>query len=63
MQFICNGYWKDDGARIEGALIMQGTWDGIEGAADDQIFFYTDGAPVLGDHGEFVITHAELEQA
>lgn len=61
MMHICSGYWKDNQQTIEGALISQSTWDGNENAADEQIFFYTDGAPVIGDHGDFVITATEQE--
>lgn len=57
--FICDGYWHDDGKFFHGVIVSDGDWDGIEDAKDEQIFFYTDGEPVIGDHGEFVIEHAE----
>lgn len=57
--FICDGRWHDDGKFFHGVIVSDGDWDGIEDAKDEQIFFYTDGEPVIGDHGEFVIEHAE----
>ena len=57
--FICDGRWHDDGKFFHGVIVSDGDWDGIEDAKDEQIFFYTDGDPVMGDHGEFVIEHAE----
>lgn len=57
--FICDGRWYDDGKFFHGVIVSDGDWDGIEDAKDEQIFFYTDGEPVIGDHGEFVIEHAE----
>ena len=65
MLYSCTGFWKDERApaahwaRIEGAIISDGAWDGIEGAEDERVFFYTEGAPVIGDHGEFIIIEAE----
>ena len=63
--YICDGYWK---ANPELAMhetepfyalaVSDGEWDGVEGEADNRIFFYTEGFPVVGDHGEFVITSA-----
>jgi hypothetical protein len=57
--YICDGFWNDDGKFFHGMVVSDGEWDGIEDAKDEQIFFYTDGEPVMGDHGEFVIEHAE----
>ena len=57
--FICDGRWHDDGKFFHGVIVSDGDWDGIEDAKDEKIFFYTDGEPVIGDHGEFVIEHAE----
>jgi hypothetical protein len=57
--FICDGYWRDNNQTFQGMVVSDGYWDGIEDAKDEQIFFYTDGEPVMGDHGEFVIDHAE----
>ena len=37
-----------------------GTWDGIEDAKDEAIFFYTEGKPIIGDHGDFVVTSAAV---
>lgn len=57
--FICDGRWHDNNQTFQGMVVSDGDWDGIEDAKDEQIFFYTDGEPVIGDHGEFVIEHAE----
>lgn len=57
--FICDGRWHDNNETFQGMVVSDGYWDGIEDAKDEQIFFYTDGEPVMGDHGEFVIDHAE----
>ena len=57
--FICDGRWHDNNETFQGVIVSDGDWDGIEDAKDEQIFFYTDGEPVMGDHGEFVIEHAE----
>jgi hypothetical protein len=57
--FICQGYWKDSEQPILNVTISDGSWDEVEGAEDDRIFFYTDGSPVVADHGEFVIVKAE----
>lgn len=57
--FICDGRWHDNNETFQGMVVSDGDWDGVEDAKDEQIFFYTDGEPVIGDHGEFVIEHAE----
>jgi len=57
--YVCDGNWHDDGKFFHGMVVSDGTWDGIEDAKDERIFYYTDGNPVVGDHGEFVITYAE----
>jgi len=57
--YVCDGYWHDDGKFFHGMVVSDGTWDGIEDAKDERIFFYTDGNPVVSDHGEFEITIAE----
>ena len=40
-------------------VISSGGWDGKEDTKDEQIFFYTNGAPVIGEQDDFVITEAE----
>ena len=57
--FICDGYWVDNKQSFKGMVTSDGHWDGLEDAKDERIFYYTDGEPVVGDHGEFVITKAE----
>lgn len=63
--FSCTGYWTDDGtggespsSHFNNMIVCDGEWDGVEDAKDERIFFYTDGLPVVGNHGEFVITTA-----
>jgi hypothetical protein len=56
MNYLCNGYWKDNNENFYGMMVSDQEWDGLEDAKDEKIFFYTDGLPVMGDHGEFVIT-------
>lgn len=63
--FSCTGYWTDDGtggespsSHFNNMIVCDGEWNGIEDASDERIFFYTDGLPVVGNHGEFVITTA-----
>lgn len=57
--YYVNGFWHDDGSRFEGMCVACESWDGIEDAEDESIFFYLDGAPILGDHGEFTIVEIE----
>jgi hypothetical protein len=58
----CEGYWEDDPDNIYSVNIAMGDWDGKEDYADEQIFFYMDGEPlvvgaVVAD--SFVITSVE----
>ena len=57
--FVCDGYWIDTKENLNGVIVSSGEWDGVEDENDEQIFYYTDGEPVIGDHGEFVITLAK----
>lgn len=57
--YVCDGYWVHDKSPFFGMVISDGTWDGIEDAKDEAIFYYTDGKPVIGDHEDFVVTIAE----
>jgi hypothetical protein len=59
MNYVCNGYWTDTKAPFTGMVVSDGTWDGLEDAKDERIFFYTDGLPVLGEHQDFVITEKD----
>jgi hypothetical protein len=56
--WYCQGYWNDDQKPMT-VLVCDGEWDGIEDGADQRISFYTDGKPVMGDHGDFTVTHSE----
>jgi hypothetical protein len=56
MNYVCNGYWKETKENFIGMVVSDQEWDGLEDAKDERIFYYTDGFPVMGDHGEFVIT-------
>jgi hypothetical protein len=57
-EFICDGHWNN-GDTLEGVVISDGDWNGLYDSEDEGIFFYTNGSPVLGNHGDFVITHIE----
>ena len=59
MNYVCNGYWTDTKTPFVGMVVSDGTWDGLEDAKDERIFFYTDGLPVLGEHQDFVITEKD----
>ncbi len=62
--YYCVGYWKDSKDPFHYMVVADGVWDGIEDAKDERIFYYTDGVlPVIGDHGDFVITSAEETEA
>ena len=58
--YVCDGHWVDNKQSFSGMVVSDGEWDGLEDAKDERIFYYTDGEPVVGDHGEFVITNAEV---
>ena len=45
--------------RFDGMVLALECWDGEEDAEDEGIFFYLDGAPALGDHGDFYIEEVE----
>jgi hypothetical protein len=60
MNYECNGFWKDTQKPFFGMVVSDGEWDGIEDAKDERIFFYADGQPIIGDHGDFVITEKEV---
>jgi hypothetical protein len=55
-----SGFWTDNGEPFEDMRVALGSWDGIEDAEDEDIFFYLDGAPALGDHGDFYIEKVEV---
>jgi hypothetical protein len=59
---LADGYWMDDQHQFFGKRISLGDWDGIEDEKDENIFYYLEGAPILGKHGEFVITNYEYER-
>lgn len=54
-----SGYWTDTGERFEDMRVALGSWDEVEDAEDEDIFFYLDGQEPLGNHGDFVITEVE----
>ena len=61
----CDGYWKptvwhDKKQPFSDMIVCDGELDGVDDAVDERIFYYTDEVlPVIGDHGDFVITNAE----
>lgn len=58
--YSCKGKWKD-GREFEDMLVSTGECDedSNDDLDDDEVFYYTNGDPVLGDHGDFVIAFAE----
>jgi len=58
MLYNCKGHWID-GVEFDGAIISDRSWNGIEDALDDGIFYYTNGESIIGNHGDFVIVSAE----
>ena len=62
----CAGYWEWDADKtVYEVTIALGSWDEIEDAEDERIFYYMDGDPlrvgtVLADG--FVITHIETDE-
>jgi hypothetical protein len=59
MLYLCNGYWIDTKEPFHQMVVSDGSWDGLEDAKDERIFFYTDGLPVVGEHQDFVIETKE----
>ena len=59
--YYCTGEWKS-GEQFDCVIVSSGSWNGKCDTDDEQIFFYTDGLPVLGDHGDFTITDAVEEE-
>jgi hypothetical protein len=59
--FSCSGFWNDDKKPFSGMIVANYSWNGLEDFEDERIFFYTDGFPVIGNHGEFTITEIEGE--
>ena len=51
-----SGYWNDTHESFEDMRVALGSWDEVEDAEDESIFFYLDGQAPLGDHGDFTIT-------
>jgi hypothetical protein len=58
--YLCEGYWKGDPTDTFERIISDGTWNRKNDRYDEGIFFYTNGSPVMGDQGDFVITSAEV---
>ena len=56
--YSCKGYYKDDNQEIDDVTICSSKFDDVA-ENDDDIFYYAINEPVLGDHGDFVITLAE----
>lgn len=56
--YSCKGYWKDNNEEIDNVTICSSKFDDVA-ENDDDIFYYAINEPVLGDHGDFVITFAE----
>ena len=56
--YSCKGYWKENNQEIDDMTICSSEFDDMD-EFDDDIFYYAINEPVLGDHGDFVITFAE----
>ena len=59
------GYHLDTPDHIHYVNISLGSWDGVEGHADNDIFYYTDGEPInVGDtlSDSFVVTAICLDE-
>ena len=51
-----NGFWNDNGKPFFNMSVTEEVWDGVEDQDDQDIFYYMEGTPILGDHGDFTIT-------
>ena len=58
-KIIVNGYWIESKEPFKGMVVALGSWDEVEDAEDESIFYYLDGREPLGEHDEFVITEVE----
>lgn len=58
--YICAGHWNDNKEKFTDMVVSDQEWDGLEDHKDEKIFFYTDNAPIFGNHGDFTITKAEI---
>ena len=56
---LASGYWLDTQEPFNGKMVALGSFDGIEDAEDEHIFYYLDGAEPIGEHDGFVITFYE----
>jgi len=62
--FEVEGRWEE-GTDVFTVLFSDDSWDGVEDAEDERIFYYTDGEPVnVGDvvADGFVITNVNKEE-
>ena len=59
MLYNCKGYWNDTKLKFDGVIISDETWNETEDPEDEDIFYYTEGESIIGDHGDFVIVSAE----
>ncbi len=57
--FYCTIQWNDTKEIVYGVCISTGEWNGKEDYRDERIFYYTDGQPIIGDHGDFTVLEAE----
>jgi len=54
---VVDGYWLDNKEKFCGMVVARGSWDGVEDAEDQGIFYYLDGAAPVGEHEGFFITN------
>ena len=58
--YICAGHWNDNKEKFTDMMVSDQEWNGKLDSEDQKIFFYTEGLPIFGDHGDFTITKAEI---
>ena len=56
---VADGYWSDNKEKFCGMVVALGSWDGVEDAEDEKVFYYLDGLAPVGEHQGFFITNVE----
>jgi len=65
MMYVCTGYWLTHEEPIENALIGDNHDECVATVhkLDTDVFWCTNGKPIVGNHGEFQITTAKEIQS
>jgi hypothetical protein len=58
-KLYAHGYWNDTRVPFDYMVVCPDSWDEVEDAEDEEIFYYLDGSRALGNHGDFTITKTE----